>query len=126
MVVLGRAASGERFASGLLLDAWSVRRAGKLVWTDALRLEGETPTGAGFGDANALSTVIGVWDEPQPRFETARALLEQVGDTVRAGVTLVNGVVVARLLGEATAVRAATVRFLTDFRRRRLPRVWHV
>ena len=26
MVVLGRAASGERFVSGLLLDAWSVRR----------------------------------------------------------------------------------------------------
>ena len=48
MVVLGRAASGERFTSGLVLDAWSVRRAGKLVWTDALRIEGETPTGAGF------------------------------------------------------------------------------
>ena len=66
MVVLGRAASGERFTSGLLLDAWSVRRAGKLAWTDTLRVEGETPTGAGFGEANALATVIGVWDEPQP------------------------------------------------------------
>jgi len=38
----------------------------------------------------------------------------------------VNGIVVARLLGEATAVRAATIRFLTAFRGRRLPRVWHV
>jgi urease accessory protein len=45
---------------------------------------------------------------------------------VRAGVTLVNGVMVARLLGEATAVRHAAIRFLTDFRGRRLPRVWHV
>jgi urease accessory protein len=45
---------------------------------------------------------------------------------VRAGVTLVNGVMVARLLGEATAVRGATIRFLTDFRGQRLPRVWHV
>ena len=67
MVVLGRAASGERFTGGLLLDAWSVRRTGRLVWTDTLRVEGETPTGAGFGAANALATVIGVWDEPQPR-----------------------------------------------------------
>jgi urease accessory protein len=33
---------------------------------------------------------------------------------------------VARLLGKATAVRSATIRFLTDFRGRRLPRVWHV
>src|SRR5205814_3731953 len=56
MVVLGRAASGERFSAGLLLDAWSVRRAGKLAWTDTLRIEGETPAGAGFGTANALAT----------------------------------------------------------------------
>ena len=125
MVVLGRAASGERFTRGLLLDAWSVRRAGKLVWTDALRVEGETPAGAGFGAANALATIIGVWDAPQQRFERARALLESA-DAVRAGATLVNGIVVARLLGEATAVRAATTRFLGDFRGRRLPRVWHI
>lgn len=130
MVVLGRAASGERFVSGLLLDTWSVRRAdqrqsGRLVWTDALRVEGETPEGAGFGTANALATVIGVWDEPQPHFERARTLLEGVTEA-RAAVTLVNGVMVARVLGEATAVRRATIRFLTDFRGLRLPRVWHV
>ncbi len=125
MVVLGRAASGERFTGGLLLDAWSVRRAGRLVWTDALRVEGETPSGAGFRDANALATVIGAWDAPESHFEKARTLLDGT-ERVRAGVTLVNGVMVARLLGEATAVRAATIRFLTDFRGRRLPRVWHV
>lgn len=125
MVVLGRGASGERFTSGLLLDSWSVRRSGRLVWTDTLRVEGETPTGAGFGAANALATAIGVWDEPRPHFERARHLLEAAND-VRAGVTLVNGIMVARLLGEATAVRAETIRFLTRFRGRRLPRVWHV
>ena len=124
MVVLGRAASGERFTGGLLLDAWSVRRAGKLVWTDILRIEGETPSGAGFGVANALATVIGVWDQPQPLFEKARGLLEGA-DKVRPGVTLVNGVMVARLLGEATEVRSATIGFLTTFRGQRMPRVWH-
>ena len=125
MVVLGRAASGERFTGGLLLDSWSVLRAGTLVWTDTLRVEGETPTGAGFGQANALATVIGAWDEPQARFKQARALLQEC-DKIRAGVTLVNGVMVARLLGEATQVREATIGFLTAFRGRRLPRVWHV
>src|SRR5467141_5041082 len=54
MVVLGRAASGERFVSGLLLDSWSVHRparsqTARLAWTDTLRIEGETPNGAGFG-----------------------------------------------------------------------------
>jgi urease accessory protein len=125
MVVLGRAASGERFTRGLLLDSWSVRRRGKLVWTDTLKVEGETPAGAGFGASNALATVIGVWDDPQPSFEKARGLLESA-DKVRAGVTLVNGVMVVRLLGEATVVRDATMRFLRDFRGQRLPRVWHV
>ena len=114
MVVLGRAASGERFTSGLLLDAWSVRRAGKLAWTDTLRVEGETPAGAGFGAANALATVIGVWDEPHAPVRAGPALLEDAGE-VRAGVTLVNGVMVARLLGEATAVRASATAFLTAF-----------
>jgi urease accessory protein len=125
MVVLGRAASGERFTSGLLLDAWSVKRDGRLIWTDALRVEGETLAGAGFGSANALATVIGVWDEPRLQFETARALLENDGK-VRAGVTLVNGIVVARLLGEATEVRSEVRRFLRELRGMRLPRVWHV
>jgi len=125
MVVLGRAASGERFTGGLLLDSWSIRRAGRLVWTDTLRIEGETPDGAGFGTANALATVIGVWDEPQARFETARALLDETPG-VRAGVTLVNGVMVARLLGEATSVRAAVIGFLSAFRGQKMPRVWHV
>ena len=125
MVVLGRAASGERFTNGLMLDSWSVRRDGKLAWTDTLRVEGETPDGAGFGTANALATVIGVWDEPQSSFERARPLLA-AAESVRAGVTLVNGVLVARVLGEATAVRRATIDFLTAFRGKRLPRVWHV
>jgi urease accessory protein len=125
MVVLGRAASGERFTDGLLLDAWTVRRAGKLAWTDTLRIEGETPAGAGFGTANSLATVIGVWDRPQPFFDKARGLLD-AADEVRAGVTVVNGVMVARLLGEATKVRAATMAFLRDFRGQKLPRVWHV
>ena len=125
MVVLGRAASGERFTRGLLLDSWSVRRDGRLAWTDTLRVEGETPSGAGFGAANALATVIGVWDTPGERFEAGRALLE-AAEGVQAGITLVNGIVVARLLGEATAVRGATIRFLTGLRGQRLPRVWHV
>src|ERR1700704_5607045 len=120
MVVLGRAASGERFVSGFLPDSWPGRRparrgTARLAWTDTLRIEGETPNGAGFGAANALATVIGVWDAPQPHFEKARVLLESAGE-VRAGVTRVTGGMVARLFGEATAVRGATIRFLTDFR----------
>jgi len=114
MVVLGRAASGERFVSGLLLDSWSVRRTGRLVWTDTLKVEGETLSGAGFGAANALATVIGVWDAPQLPFEKARALLEAAGE-VRAGVTLVNGVMVARLLARRLRCAAPSSAFSPIF-----------
>ncbi len=80
----------------------------------------------GFGTANALATVIGVWDEPQPQFEKARALLE-AADKVRAGVTLVNGVDGGPPAGRGDRGAHATIRFLTEFRGRRLPRrVWHV
>src|SRR5262249_56092175 len=48
MVVLGRAASGERFQSGLLFDSWAGRRARRLVWTRDPQGEGGTPPGARF------------------------------------------------------------------------------
>ena len=125
MVVLGRAASGERFTAGLLLDAWSVRRAGQLAWTDTLRVEGETPDRRGLWCRQCAG-------HRDRRLGRAAAAVRAGAGAARerrrgaGGVTLVNGVMVARLLGEATAVRAAAIRFLSDFRGRRLPRVWHV
>ena len=62
-------------------------------------------------------------------FDRKKQILEtllETADEVKAGVTLVNGVMVVRLLGEATAVRVAAMGFLRDFRGTRLPRVWHV
>ena len=73
MVVLGRAASGERFASrpAARLLVGAPRRKARLDRHAARRRR--DADGAGFGAANALATVIGVWDEPQPHFEKARA-----------------------------------------------------
>ena len=125
MVVLGRGASGERFTSGLLLDSWSVRRGGRLAWTDTLRVEGETPDGAGFGAANALATVIGVWDDPQPFFEKARPLLESRRQDAggRHGGERRDGGAAA---GRGDTVREAGIRFLSGLRGQTMPRVWHV
>ena len=92
------AASGERFTGGLLLDSWSVRRAGKLAWTDTLRVEGETPSAVVRCGQRARHDDRRLGRARRARFERARALEER--GKVRAGVTLVNGVMVARLLGE--------------------------
>src|SRR3546814_6908500 len=41
ITVFGRIARGERFGHGLLADRWKLRRDGRLLGADALRLDGE-------------------------------------------------------------------------------------
>lgn len=132
MVAFGRAASGEHFTEGFLHDGWEIRRAGTLIWRDALRLDtaiAETlASPAGFGGANAMASAFYVADDAARHVEAARALI--AGADTRAGVTLVNGVLLARWLGGATEVRAAVTGYLANIRAAvaglpaRLPRVW--
>lgn len=131
-LVFGRAARGERFARGLLHEAWRVRVAGRLVWADALRLDGDvgamlaSPTG--FGGAAALATALYVGEDAASHLPLARALAE-AGD---GAATLVNGVLLARFLGaRADAVRLALAQYLRQLRYAAgglpaaLPRLWH-
>jgi urease accessory protein len=132
MVAFGRSASGERFTKGFLHDGWEIRRNGKLIWCDTLRLDNRIAetlaSPAGFGGANAMASAFYVAEDAASHLEAARALM--VGDGLRAGVTLVNGVLLARWLGEATGVRAALTHYLATIRAvvaglpARLPRVW--
>lgn len=132
MVAFGRAASGESFTKGFVHDGWEMRRVGKLIWRDALRLDtriAETlASPAGFGGANAMASAFYVADDAASHLEAARALVAREG--TRAGVTLVNGVLLARWLGGATDVRAALTGYLANIRATvaglpaRLPRVW--
>ncbi|HEX2892207.1 urease accessory protein UreD [Vineibacter terrae] len=129
MVVLGRIASGERFTSGLLLDAWRVRRDGRLVWADALRLDAAAPVAAGFGDATSVAMALYVADDAARHLEAARSALPS---DVKAGATVVNGLLLARFLGAPLPVRRGLASWLADMRSvcldlpPRLPRVWHV
>ena len=132
MVAFGRSASGESFTHGFLHDRWDIRRNGKLIWRDALKLDGQIQermaARAGFDAATAMASAIYVGDDAASHVSAARDCLAD-GD-VRCGVTLVNGVLLARWFGEAGAVRAALTHYLTNFRAavaglpRRLPRVW--
>jgi urease accessory protein len=135
MVVLGRIASGERFTSGLVLDSWRVRRGGALVWADALRLDRAAPDAAGFGGAAALATALVVTDDVARHLEAARAAIDAsvaLSAGLRAGATVVNGLLLARFLGEPLPVRRGLASWLAQMRGvcldlpPRLPRVWHV
>ncbi|HYM29777.1 MAG TPA: urease accessory protein UreD [Candidatus Cybelea sp.] len=133
-LVFGRWARGERFSGGALFDRWQVVRNGRLIWTDALRLGGEDSAVTlqnpfTFGGAEALGSAIFSADEAPSYLELARSLTG--GAACKAGATLVNGVLLARFLGEAAAVRAALSAYIGALRHaaaglpQRMPRLWY-
>ncbi|HXP06804.1 MAG TPA: urease accessory protein UreD [Stellaceae bacterium] len=139
IVVFGRIAMGERFGSGLLHEAWEVYRDGDLVWGDALHMDGDVAATmadpACFAGAEACATLILAPRQGGARgfVDAARAVQQQSAvQGVRARVTAVNGLLVARWLGEAAALRRAYADLACRLRQAamglppRLPRLWHV
>ena len=134
-LVLGRLASGERARSGLLHDRIEIRDVGRLRWRDVLRLAGDfdetVDAAAGLAGARVVTTFAYVGPDAAERLELARELLSAA--PLRMGVTIVNDVLIVRLLGEdALALRSAFTQFWTGFRAAVaglppvLPRLWHV
>jgi len=74
-VVFGRGARGERFGAGRLFDSWRLRRAGRLVWADALDLDpadGALTAPAGFGGAVAMTMLLYVGPDAAGLLDAAR------------------------------------------------------
>jgi urease accessory protein len=82
-VVLGRTAMGESFDSGLLHDAWRIRRGGRLIWADALHLSGDVKRSRtapfGFGTCVACSTVLYAGPDSAQQLSVARRVLDGLG-----------------------------------------------
>jgi urease accessory protein len=134
MLVFGRIARGERLAHGLLHECWRVERDGGLVWFDTTRLDGEIAAlidrPAGFGGAEAFATAIYVGADAEYHLALARERLD--GLSCCAGATLVNGLLLARFIGTATAVRAGLANYLGAMRHAaaglpaKPPRAWQI
>lgn len=135
ILVFGRLASGEVIKQGLLREGWEIYRDDKLVWADALHIDGEfeKPLNhvSAFGGARAVATAVFVDDGADSLLEEARALLPDI-EGVRVGVTLVNGLLVCRwLAADPYLLRQSFGRFWAEFRHKslgrenRLPRLWH-
>ena len=134
-LVLGRLASGERTARGLLHDRIEIRAGGRLRWRDVFRLAGDfagaVDAPAGLAGVRAVTTFAYAGPDAPERLDLARELLATA--LVRAGATVVDDVLVARLLGEdPLALRGAFALFWAHFRAAVaglppvLPRLWHV
>lgn len=127
-VVFGREAHAERMTNGFFEDRWRVRRGGRLVYADTLRLEGpiddllQKPS-VGKG-ARALATFIHLAPDAEARVEAARAALLR-HDGCDAAATAFNGMLVVRFCAMTVeALRASACPFLLTFRGEPLPRVW--
>ncbi|MBO1903323.1 urease accessory protein UreD [Microvirga sp. 3-52] len=127
-VVFGREARAEHIAKGLFEDCWRIRRGGRLVYADTLRLGGsiadllQKPS-VGKG-ARAFATLIHVAPDAEARLETVRESISSINGC-DAAASAWNGLLAVRFCAmKVEALRAAAVPFLLAFRREPLPRVW--
>jgi urease accessory protein len=139
IVVFGRRARGEKFTRGFLRDVWEIHREGRLIWGDALHLDDDIAAliddPACFDRAAAFATMIlaPTKQDPSDFIEAARAIQSAAAaDGLRAGVTAVAGLVVARWLAtDAALLRRAYAQFACHLRQAAmglspsLPQLWH-
>lgn len=125
-VVFGRRAMGEEVVQGRLFDRWRVRRAGKLLFADNVRLDGEVSRRlaepAVAGGAVALATMLVIPGDGAAA-EQIRGLMEQFSGEV--GVSAWNGMALIRFCARNGAIlRHDLMIAIAVLRRAALPRLW--
>ena len=127
-LVFGRTAMGERVAAAHLADTIRVRRGGRLLLHDAIRLSGAVAaTLGGLATARGgatVATLIHVAPDAETRLDDLRAAWETAPAEV--GASAWNGMLVGRVVArDGACLRAAVVAGLRTLRAERpLPRVW--
>ncbi len=130
-LVFGRSAMGEQIRTGRIHDSWRIRRDGRLIWVDVLRLDGDVAAAMAapfaFGDAISTATIVYVSVDAAVHLTAARALIGEDN----GGATSFDGLLIIRLLAvDPAALRRAVVRVTAGLRAyvagyaERLPAVW--
>lgn len=92
-VIFGRKAMGETIADLALHDRWRVRRDGKLIFADDIRIGGPLPRGpATLGEAGAVATLLLISDHADIYLEPLRQCLGSEG-----AVSVWDGKLLARV-----------------------------
>ncbi len=127
-IVFGRTAMGERVATARLADTIQLRRDGRLILHDAIRLSGEVAAvlegvATGRGGA-AIATILHVAPDAESRLDAFRAAVAEAPAEV--GASAWDGMLIARLVArDGAALRATVIAGLAALRGgRALPRVW--
>ena len=126
IVVFGRAAMGERMRQGEFVDRWRIRRGGRLVFAETIRLDGDI--GAKLADPAiakggvAVGTALIVPGD-EALVERIRTLSESFGSEV--GISAWNGFAMARFCAQdAARLRADMMAVLGRASGSALPRLW--
>ena len=125
-VVFGRAAMGEAMQQGFVADRWRLKRGGRLVYADSLRLDGAIADTLGQRAAThggiALATVL-IAPGGEAQLSAVRALEEQfVGEV---GISAWNGIAVVRLCAKDGAALRRDLIAVLDALGTTVPRLWH-
>ena len=126
IVVFGRAAMGETMRSGEFLDRWRVRRGGRLVFAENVRLDGDiggklSRPAVAKGGVAIGTALIAPGDEAL--VERIREVQESFGGEV--GISAWNGFAMARFCAQdAARLRADMMAVLGRASGRALPRLW--
>ena len=126
IVVFGRAAMGETMQHGEFVDRWRLRRAGKLVFAETVRLDGDIGTklarpAIANGGAAIGTALIVPGDEAL--LERIREASESFGGEV--GLSAWNGFAMARFCAQdAARLRADMMTVLGRASGTALPRLW--
>jgi urease accessory protein len=126
IVVFGRGAMGERLQEGRYLDRWRLHRAGKLVFAETLRLDGDIgeklERRAVANGGVAIATVLIV-----PGDEALVARLRDGAGRFGSefGISAWNGFALARFCGaDAARLRIDVIALLKMIDPQALPRSW--
>ncbi len=128
MLVFGRAAMGEAVEHGSIRDLIRLRRDGRVILHDAVRLHGNVAAllqrPAIAASARAVATILHVAAQAEARLEAVRAVL--AGIPLEAAASAWDGMLVIRLLSPDSAIlRNAVIAVLRPLRgQRTLPRTW--
>jgi len=126
IVVFGRTAMGETMRQGSFVDRWRVRRGGRLVFAETVRLEGDIGAklarpAIANGAAAIASALIVPGDEAL--LERIRELADGFGGEV--GLSSWNGFAMARFCAQdAARLRGDMMAVLGHASRAPLPRLW--
>jgi len=110
-IVFGRDAMGEKVTRGLLRDRWRIRRDGKLIFADALALDGDMKVTlnrvAAMNGMIAMATMVCVSNDAMSRLDAVREAL--TGEGIETGASAFDGMLIVRILAEDSIALRASV-----------------